>query len=139
MSQTRPRRRVTARRAPVRPREQKIAEQEVFKPSTLKEKFLNLPANSQIFYTKVATAVLFGIPSAFLYNISVIANNWFLIPLLALVIDIAFIRYVLKIDEHKASWLRVIFSGTITLFISFIVTSGLIWSLFFFNPHQYLT
>ena len=138
MSRNRPRRRVTPRRAPVRPREEIIEEQESLSPEKFVEKFRNLSPNTQVYYTKVLTAVILGIPSGALFTIPLIAENWFIIPLVGLVLDILIVRLALKIDDTQSSWPRVILSGTITLFIAFVVVSSLIWMLLFGNIGQYI-
>ena len=136
MSRSRPKRRVAPRRAPVKPRDEVQVVQDSFTPRSIINKFQNLSANSQVYYTKVLTAVIIGIPAGALYNHDIISQNWFIIPILGLVFDILFVRYVLKLDETQTSWLRLSFSGTITLFVAFIVVSSLIWMLFFTNLHQ---
>lgn len=136
MSRPRPKRRVAPRRSPVKPREEVQEVEDSFTPRNIINKFQNLSANSQVYYTKVLTAVILGIPSGALYNFDIISLNWWIIPILGLIFDIFFVRFVLKIDESQSSWLKLFYSGTITLFIAFIVVSSLIWMLFFTNLSQ---
>ena len=138
MSKPRQRRRVAPRRAPVRPREELIEERENIKPTTLLEKFQNLSPNTQIYYVKILTGLILGSVSSALYTIPEIASNWFFIPIIGLVIDVLIVRVPLKIDETSASWVRLILSGTITLFVSFIVASSLLWMILFADIPQYL-
>ncbi|OLS25457.1 MAG: hypothetical protein HeimC3_14440 [Candidatus Heimdallarchaeota archaeon LC_3] len=138
MSKSRQRRRVAPRRAPVRPREELIEERENIKPTTFIQKFQNLSPNTQIYYVKITTGLLLGSISSALYMIPEIASNWFFLPIIGLIIDVLIVRGPLKIDETSASWVRLILSGTITLFVSFIVASSLLWMLLFANIPQYL-
>ncbi|MFW9928351.1 MAG: hypothetical protein ACFFD1_03080 [Candidatus Thorarchaeota archaeon] len=133
MSQPRPRRRVVPRRAPVRAREEIVEEQERPAAKTILEKFDRLSPNSKIYYLKLIASFIIGIPAGALYTIQDIANNWFLIPIIALIVVVLFVRFGLKMDESQVSWARLILSGTITLFISFIVVSAVIWMIFFGN------
>ena len=138
MSRSRPRRRVAPRRAPVKPREEVQKESEETTARSLLEKFQKLSSNTQIYYTKIIVSFILAIPSGALFTIPGIASNWFLIPILGLVIAVFIVRFLLKIDVDQASWPRLLLSGTITLFISYIVVSSLVWMLFFADLSQYI-
>ena len=121
-------RRVAPRKIPVRPREE---ENEIKTEMIRGQGFLgwyeSLPANTQIYYLKLIIGIILGIPMGLLYDYSVVAGNWFIMPILGVLIAILIVRYVLKIDETAASWVRVVLSGTITLFVAFILISSLTW------------
>lgn len=138
MSRSRQRRRVSPRRAPVRPREELLEERENIKPTTFLEKFQNLSPNTQVYYVKILTGLILGTISSVLYTIPEIASNWFFIPIIGLLIDVLIVRSSLKLDETSVSWVRLILSGTITLFVSFVVASSLLWMILFANIPQYL-
>jgi hypothetical protein len=129
MSQQAIRRKIAPRRVPVKLREDTTEESGKRPAKTFSEKLRNLSANSKVYYLKVATAVIIGLPAGLFFDNDLIVKNWFLIPLFVLLIDILAVRYIFKISEDDISWLRLSFSGTISLFISFIVVSSLVWML----------
>ncbi|MHA1983970.1 MAG: hypothetical protein ACW967_06415 [Candidatus Hodarchaeales archaeon] len=138
MSRSRPKRRVAPRRSPVKPREEVQVVPEETTARNILEKFQKLSANTQIYYTKIIVSFVLAIPSGAIFTNPDIASNWFLIPILGLGLAMLIVRFALKIDVDQASWPRLILSGTITLFISYIVISSLVWMLFFANLPQYL-
>ncbi|MHA1990518.1 MAG: hypothetical protein ACW981_02360 [Candidatus Hodarchaeales archaeon] len=138
MSRSRPKRRVAPRRSPVKPREEVKVEPEETTARSILEKFQKLSANTQIYYTKIIISFILAIPSGAIFTNPDIASNWFLFPIIGLGSAILVVRFALKIDVDQASWPRLILSGTITLFISFIVVSSLVWMLFFGDISQYV-
>lgn len=129
-------RRVAPRRVPVKPREEESeTKTEVIRGKGLLGWYESLPANTQIYYLKLIMGIILGIPMGFLYDNGIIAGNWFIVPILGVLFATLIVRYLLKIDETAASWPRVLLSGTITLFVAFILISALVWMLYSPNLH----
>jgi len=124
-------RRVAPRRVPIRPPTDRGSEESVQVEKRITNRFQSLSPNSQIYFTKLVSGIIAAIPAGFLFDSfdKIFNNNWFLITFAVLIVDILVVRYVLKLDETRASWPRVILSGTITLFIAFILITSLTYML----------
>jgi hypothetical protein len=87
-----------------------------------------LAPNTKMYYTKVAFGVSTGTLTGFLLVFSDFFLNWWvLIPIIALVICVIFIRYILQITEEQVDQKRVWLSGTFTFLVLFIVMTSLVW------------
>ncbi|MFX0015572.1 MAG: hypothetical protein ACFFB2_11690 [Promethearchaeota archaeon] len=90
-----------------------------------------LAPNTKMYYTKVSFGVCTGLVTGFLFVVSeVFLNWWLLILVLALVTCVLFVRYVLKISSEDIDQKRLWLSGTFTFLVLFIVMTSLVWMIF---------
>ena len=87
-----------------------------------------LTPNTKLYYSKV----VFGIASGSLTGIgfivlSIPADLWILFLILGLAACIGFVKFFLKISEEDIALKKLLYSGTFTYVILFIVLSSLIW------------
>ncbi|MHA1977928.1 MAG: hypothetical protein ACW98I_13560 [Candidatus Hodarchaeales archaeon] len=94
-------------------------------------KFNELSPNTRMYYTKVISGAISGLITGtiFLVFSSISPGTWFFFWVTGLSICIAFIRLGLKITPDEVDQKRLIFSGTFTYTLLFIVISSLIWML----------
>jgi len=90
-----------------------------------------LSPNTKLYYTKVITGASTGLVSGILFLLfgKSLINGWFVFLIMGLVISIAVVRLYLKITPEEIDLKRLLFSGTFTFTLLFIVLSSLIWML----------
>ncbi len=93
--------------------------------------FKGLSPNTQMYYTKVIFGAISGIitGSTFVLFPAISPGSWFLFWLSGLGICITFVRLGLRITPEEVDQKRLIFSGTFTFTLLFIVITSLIWML----------
>lgn len=136
---SRPRRRTSARGQQGSRRISRLPKDDETTPHNRSEAsnwFLRQSVNSQIYYMKVVFGIITGVISGFLYN-DFGASSWWFVPFSGVIIIIIITRYGFKYDTQDLSWPKLfLLSGTMSLFVSFIFTSTLIWLIFF--PQNYI-
>ena len=86
---------------------------------------------SQVYYLKVVVGIVLGF-IGILYNNHFVAGNWFIFPTIAVAGIYFFARNYLKIDKETIKDpALILWHGTISLYIGFIVSSALIWMILF--------
>ncbi|MHA2155026.1 MAG: hypothetical protein ACXABU_06790 [Candidatus Hodarchaeales archaeon] len=102
-------------------------------PETKKStyKFNELSPNTRMYYTKVISGAISGLVTGSIFVLfpAISPNIWFLFLIAGLGISIAIIRLILKITPDEVDQKRLIFSGTFTFTLLFIVITSLIWML----------
>jgi F0F1-type ATP synthase assembly protein I len=130
MSQRPQRRHTSSRSQPTQKRRQSSSESELEDKITLemgKNWYFQQTPMSQVYYLKVVMGLVVGFIIGIFYDIQIIANNWFIFPLICLMSIMIIARKFLNITKDDLDDLRLItWSGTISLFIAFIVSSILI-------------
>jgi len=103
------------------------------KPETRRSpyKFNELSPNTRMYYTKVIFGAISGIitGTTFVLFPAISPIIWFLFLIVGLGACIAVIRLILKITPEEVDQKRLIFSGTFTFTLLFIVLTSLIWML----------
>ncbi|MHA2389206.1 MAG: hypothetical protein ACXACW_10850, partial [Candidatus Hodarchaeales archaeon] len=81
--------------------------------------------------TKVVSGAISGLVTGSIFVLfpAISPNIWFLFLIAGLGISIAIIRLILKITPDEVDQKRLIFSGTFTFTLLFIVITSLIWML----------
>lgn len=98
-------------------------------PSEVKIK--GLAPNTKMYYTKIAFGVSSGTLTGFLFVLSEVFLNWWLLVLIvALIVCVIFVRYVLNITPNEIDQKRLWLSGTFTFLVLFIVMTSLVWMFF---------
>lgn len=98
--------------------------------------FQRQTANNKVYYTKLTYGVLVGVLVGLLYEVDLIRGNWFLFPIIGVLVVPLVARYVYQIQEDELNNLKLfLWAGTISMFISFIFTSSLMWMVLF--PRTY--
>lgn len=98
-------------------------------PSEAKTK--GLAPNTKMYYTKIAFGVSTGTLTGFLFVLSdVFLNWWVLILIIALIVCVICVRYVLNITADEIDLKRLWLSGTFTFLVLFIVMTSLVWMFF---------
>ncbi|MHA1994420.1 MAG: hypothetical protein ACW97Z_07775 [Candidatus Hodarchaeales archaeon] len=102
-------------------------------PETKKStyKFNELSPNTRMYYTKVISGAISGLVTGSIFVLfpAISPNIWFLFLIAGLGISIAIIRLILKITPDEIDQKRLIFSGSFTFILLFIVITSLIWML----------
>ena len=94
-------------------------------------KTTGLAPNTKMYYTKVLFGVSTGSLTGFLFILSDMFLNWWILVLIsALVVCVVFIRFGLKITVEEIDQKRVWLSGTFTFLVLFIVMTSLVWMFF---------
>ena len=108
---------------------QRSSDDSTFKMETESEsKIKGMKPNTLMYYTKVGFGAGTGILSGVSFNwLDISPDLWFVILLGGLIVCIAFIRYGLKISAEDVDLKRLLFSGTFTFILLFIVITSLIW------------
>lgn len=108
-------------------------EETIESPETKKStyKFNELSPNTRMYYTKVISGAISGLVTGSIFVLfpAISPNIWFLFLIAGLGISIAIIRLILKITPDEVDQKRLIFSGTFTFTLLFIVITSLIWML----------
>ncbi len=108
-------------------------EDEVSSPEVKKSnfRFNELSPNTRMYYTKVVFGAVSGLFTGSMFVIfpEISTGSWFLFWLSSLSICIMFIRLGLRITPIEVDQKRLIFSGTFTFTLLFIVITSLIWML----------
>ena len=90
-----------------------------------------LSPNTKLYYTKVITGALTGLFAGIIFVLfdGVSTDMWFVFLITGLTISAAVFRLYLKITPEELDFKRLLFSGTFTFTLLFIVLSSLIWML----------
>ena len=90
-----------------------------------------LSPNTKLYYTKVVAGASTGLFTGlfFIFLPSISTDIWFAFLITGLGISIAVFRLYLKVTPDELDLKRLIFSGTFTFTLLFIVLSSLIWML----------
>ncbi|MHA1443454.1 MAG: hypothetical protein ACTSR4_01710 [Candidatus Hodarchaeales archaeon] len=90
-----------------------------------------LSPNTKLYYTKVITGTLTGLFSGIIFVLfdGASTDMWFLFLIIGLTISGAVFRLYLKVTPEELDFKRLLFSGTFTFTLLFIVLSSLIWML----------
>ncbi len=95
-------------------------------------RFNELSPNTRMYYTKVVFGGITGIVTGTFFvlfpEISP-SSTWFLFLITGLGLSMAVIRFVLRITPDVVDQKRLLFSGTFTFTLLFIVLTSLIWML----------
>jgi len=98
--------------------------------------FYQQSPSSQVYYMKIAVGFIAGIVGI-LYDIPIFAGNWFIFPLICLAGVYVATRSYLGITKDDIDDFKLLaWHGTISLFISFIISSALIHMII--NPPQFI-
>jgi len=87
--------------------------------------------NTKLYYTKVVTGAFTGIFAGIFFVLfpSISPDIWFIFLIMGLTISIAVFRLYFKVTPEELDLKRLLFSGTFTFTLLFIVLSSLIWML----------
>ena len=90
-----------------------------------------LSPNTKLYYTKVIAGVLTGLLTGIIFILfdGVSTDMWFIFLIIGLTISAAVFRLYLKVTPDELDFKRLLFSGTFTYTLLFIVLSSLIWML----------
>ena len=90
-----------------------------------------LSPNTKLYYTKVIAGVLTGLFTGIFFILfdGVSTDMWFIFLIIGLAISAAVFRLYLKVTPDELDFKRLLFSGTFTYTLLFIVLSSLIWML----------
>ena len=110
-------------------KEEEIEDQVSFSKTTLK--LNNLSPNTKLYYTKVITGAISGLLTGTIFLVlpDIPTDIWFLFLIMGLTVAMAIFRLYLKVTPEEIDMKRLIFSGTFTFTILFIVLSSLVWML----------
>ncbi len=94
-------------------------------------KFQELSPNTKLYYTKVVTGALSGVITGIIFTLlpDISPDMWILFLIMGLAISLAVFRLYLKVTPEELDLKRLLFSGTFTFTLLFIVLSSLIWML----------
>ena len=97
--------------------------------STLK--LNDLSPNTKLYYTKVITGAFSGLVTGIIFLVipDISPDIWILFLVMGLAIAIAIFRLYLKVTPEEIDMKRLLFSGTFTFTLLFIVLSSLLWML----------
>ena len=92
-------------------------------------KLQELSPNTKLYYTKVICGALSGIITGLIFTLlpDVSPSIWILFLIMGLAIAVAIFRLYLKVTPEELDLKRLIFSGTFTFTLLFVVLSSLIW------------
>ena len=90
-----------------------------------------LSPNTLLYYTKVVTGASSGFVTGlvFLFFPEISPDIWFIFLIIGLTIAIAIFRLYFKVTPDQIDMKRLLFSGTFTFTLLFIVLSSLVWML----------
>ena len=90
-----------------------------------------LSPNTLLYYTKVVTGATSGFVTGLIFLVfpAVSPDIWFIFLIIGLSIAIAIFRLYFKITPDQIDLKRLLFSGTFTFVLLFIVLSSLVWML----------
>ena len=92
-------------------------------------KLKELSPKTKLYYTKVVSGALSGIITGIIFILlpDISPDMWILFLIMGLAISIAVVRLYLKITPEEVDLKRLLFSGTFTFTLLFVVLSSLIW------------
>lgn len=92
-------------------------------------KLQELSPNTKLYYTKVICGGLSGIITGLIFTLlpGVSPSMWILFLIMGLAISVAIFRLYLKVTPEELDLKRLLFSGTFTFTLLFVVLSSLIW------------
>jgi F0F1-type ATP synthase assembly protein I len=92
-------------------------------------KLQELSPNTKLYYTKVICGALSGVITGIIFIVlpGISPDMWILFLIMGLTIAIAIFRLYLKVTPEELDLKRLLFSGTFTFTLLFIVISSLIW------------
>ncbi len=92
-------------------------------------KLKELSPKTKMYYTKVVSGTLSGIITGIIFILlpDISTDMWILFLIMGLAISIAVVRLYLKITPEEVDLKRLLFSGTFTFTLLFVVLSSLIW------------
>ena len=110
-------------------KEEEIEDQVSFSKTTLK--LNNLSPNTKLYYTKVITGAISGLITGTIFLVlpDIPTDIWILFLIMGLTVAMAIFRLYLKVTPEEIDMKRLIFSGTFTFTLLFIVLSSLVWML----------
>ena len=93
------------------------------------QKLKELSPKTKMYYTKVVSGTLSGIITGIIFILlpDISTDMWILFLIMGLAISIAVVRLYLKITPEEVDLKRLLFSGTFTFTLLFVVLSSLIW------------
>jgi F0F1-type ATP synthase assembly protein I len=91
--------------------------------------FKELSPNTKLYYTKVVSGALSGVITGLIFTVlpDISPDMWILFLIMGLTISVAIFRLYLKVTPEELDMKRLLFSGTFTFTLLFIVLSSLIW------------
>ena len=92
-------------------------------------KLKELSPKTKLYYTKVICGSLSGIITGMIFILlpDISPDMWILFLIMGLAISIAVVRLYLKITPEEVDLKRLLFSGTFTFTLLFVVLSSIIW------------
>ncbi|MHA1542615.1 MAG: hypothetical protein ACTSQH_06540 [Candidatus Hodarchaeales archaeon] len=92
-------------------------------------KLKELSPKTKLYYTKVVSGALSGIITGIIFILlpDISPDMWILFLIMGLAFSVAVVRLYLKITPEEVDLKRLIFSGTFTFTLLFVVLSSLIW------------
>lgn len=95
------------------------------------QKLKELSPNTKLYYTKVITGAISGILTGILFISfpSISTDIWIIFLIMGLAVSVAVFRLYLKVTPDELDFKRLLFSGTFTFTLLFIVLSSLVWML----------
>ena len=95
------------------------------------QKLKELSPNTKLYYTKVITGAISGILTGIIFISfpSISPDIWIIFLIMGLAISVAVFRLYLKVTPDELDFKRLLFSGTFTFTLLFIVLSSLVWML----------
>ena len=92
-------------------------------------KLKELSPKTKLYYTKVVSGSLSGIITGIIFILlpDISPDMWILFLIMGLAISLAVVRLYLKVTPEELDLKRLLFSGTFTFTLLFIVLSSIIW------------
>ena len=104
-------------------------EEEVVEVTSKDQLFFGLKPNTQLYYVKVVSGVIFGLITGL--AISLLSFEPTLIAIIGMLSAVSIAagigRFLLKISVKDLDWKRLWFAGTFTCILLLIVSSSLVW------------
>jgi hypothetical protein len=95
------------------------------------QKGKGLSPNTKLYYTKVVTGAISGVVTGIIFLLfpDISKELWIVFLVIGIAISTAVVRLYLKITPEEIDLKRLLFSGTFTFTLLFIVLASLIWML----------
>ena len=92
-------------------------------------KLKELSPKTKLYYTKVICGSLSGIITGMIFILlpDISPDMWILFLIMGLAISVAVVRLYLKVTPEEVDLKRLLFSGTFTFTLLFVVLSSIIW------------
>lgn len=123
------RQRITQKRIKRVKRSMRPEEEEVVDVAAKENLLFGLKPNTQLYYVKVVSGVIFGIMTGLAISLLTIEPTLIAIigMLSAVSVAAGIARFILKISIKDLDWKRLWFAGTFTCILLLVVSSSLVW------------